>query len=333
MDTTRMGIGEGLDDAFVSCVKGIVEGEKEWRSSGGNELADLEPGRRQQTHELFDGADRVDLVGHSTPKYCYLKLGDWVLDPDAVERLASYLPKSVKIVRLIGCGTASTKEGRAAIAAFARFGLEAYGTLNKVYTTHFDREGVKRGIEGPPLLGISPADGRGEVPTSARGRLRGLLGWLRRGARWAGAALHGLSLRVVSANEAPRSRISRLLRPERTAMPGLLTEPLLTFEIASGEETWTLEILFDFEYARFYASGSSVAEQSLVYEIRGSGWAARTPLEVYLGRAPGGVTLRQRHDEAGDRCGGVPSGRHRDNEPPILNGISLAGAKDHERAA
>jgi hypothetical protein len=290
-------------DSFQQCVKHVVDGETDWPAASGGDRAEVEAQRRRLARELFDGAEVVDLVGHSTPRSCCLRLGDWVLDPAEAARLASYMPKSVKIVRLIGCSTATTEEGRAAAAAFARGGLQAFGTLNRVYTTHFDRNGVKRGIEAPPLLGFFP-DGRGSFhtsgPTADGGRARGPLAWVRRGAWWVIAVLHGLFLRVLRAHGTPRSRISGLLRSEGVAMPGLLTDPLLTFAIASGAETWTLEILFDFEYARFYSSASSAAERDLVYEIRGSGWIARTPLEAYLERAPRGVTLIQRHDEAGD---------------------------------
>jgi hypothetical protein len=340
-----MGIGEGLGDAFMDCVKGIVDGEREWRSSNADEIADREAERRRLAYELFDGADRVDLVGHSTPRLCYLKLGDWVLDAAAAERLASYLPKSVKVVRLIGCATASTAEGRAAIAAFARFGLQAYGTLNKVYTTHFDRSGVKRGIEGPALLELLPG-GRGAGPGTASGRggLGALLRWLRRGARWATAALRGRLLRLLSGSAAPHAQISRLLGPAGIPMPGLLTDPLLTFEIASGESNeacWVLEILFDFEHARFYARGGAAAEREVIYEIRGAGWIAKTPLESYLERAPPGVALLHRDAEAGDRCGRVPRavgrggdrGGDRGGEPPAAGGSTPAGAGEHERAA
>ena len=88
-------------------------------------------------------------------------------------------------------------------------------------------------------------------------------------------------------------------------MPGLLTEPLLTFEVKSGWKTWTLEILFDFEHARFYSSTSSVRRRERVYKIRGFGRVAKTLLEAYLELAPEGVKLISRHEEAGDRGGPI----------------------------
>jgi hypothetical protein len=323
-------------DPFSQYVKQVVTGEKDWPAAGGADPAVVEAERRRLAQELFDGIELVDLVGHSTPRGCCLKLGDWVLTPDEAARLASYLPKTVKAVRLIGCKTVSTDEGRAAAAAFTQYGMEAYGTLNKVYTTHFDAAGVKRGAEGPPLLGFYP-EGRDSWPppmgTPGSGRrplaLRILLlvGWVialpilgplwlvARLARLMRAAICwlywcGYRRQVVRRSTAPgdpRARIAELLRAEGEPMPGLLTEPLLVFEVASGSETWTLEILFDFEHARFYTGASSAAERHRVYAVRGFGWIAKTPLEAYLERAPAGVTVTSRHEEAGDRCGRVPA--------------------------
>jgi hypothetical protein len=295
-------------DPFQRYVKQLVDGEKDWHAASSIDRAEIEAQRRSLAQELFDGTELVDFVGHSTPRSCCLKLGDWVLTPEEAARLASYMPKSVKAVRLIGCSTATTQEGRAAAIAFTQCGLQAYGTLNKVYTTHFDERGVKH-VGGPPLVGFLP-DGRGGHTISDGAPELGLTGpiaWLRRAAWWTIAVLYWIFLRLLPARREPRAQIARLLRPEGAAMPGLLTEPLLAFELASGAETWTLEILFEFEYARFYASGSSAAERDRVYEIRGAGRLAKTPLELYLERAPRGLVRIHRHEEAGDRCGRIPA--------------------------
>ena len=232
-------------------------------------------------------------------------LGEWVLNPAEAERLGSYLPKSVKIVRLIGCGTASTADGRAAITAFTRCGLEAYGTLQKVYTSHFDRDGVRRGVQGPPLIGFFP-DGRGPVTIGAPPEPR-TFDRLRRGAAWLLAVVLELWLRVVAARRPANQRVAALLHPDGSAMPGLLTAPLLTFEIDSGQRTWTLEILFDFECARLYADDGADEHRHVVYAIRGHGTRGKTPLERYLSRAPSGISVLHRHGEAMDRCARVPS--------------------------
>ncbi|HEY0989312.1 MAG TPA: hypothetical protein VGD80_19720, partial [Kofleriaceae bacterium] len=102
-----------------------------------------------------------------------------------------------------------------------------------------------------------------------------------------------------------------------SAMTGLLTEPLFVFGVASRSGMWTLEILFDFESARFYASAGAAGGRDLVYKIHGFGQFAKTPLEAYLERGPRGITLISRHEEAGNRCDGVP---------PRGNGGGRAGA-------
>ena len=309
-------IGIPSPDPFGDYIKAIVDGEKIWPASGGDDLEELEVRRRRLAHEIFAGAELVDLVGHSTPINCYLKLGDWVLDPAGAERLASFLPKSVKIVRLIGCSTASTVAGRAAAVALTRSSVVAYGTLNKVYSTHFDKDGVKKVPGAPPLRGFFPAEREclpAELPTSSdmadRSRSRGLLPWLGRGTWRALSGLYRVFIRLLPEQWTLRSRIWGLLHSNGESMPGLLTEPLCSFAIASRSGDWMLEILFDFEHARFYPSGSSAEARDLVYGIRGFGRAAKTPLEAYLERGPRGVTLKKRHEEAGDRCAGaLPKG-------------------------
>jgi hypothetical protein len=300
-------IGMKVDDRFGECIRRIVEGERDWPSAAGNDASEIEARRQELAQELFEGAELVDLVGHSTPIKCCLKLGDWVLDSVAAERLASFLPGSVQIVRLIGCCTASTEEGRAAVAAFTQRCREAYGTLNKVYSTHFSKNGLKKGIGAPPMRGFFPAASALDPHPPLRGareeqRSRGLLVWSGRRPWKAILRLYRRIRRLLPSREDPRPRILGLLHPEITSMPGLLTEPLLVFKVTSRSVTWTLEILFDFEHARFYASLGAAEDRDLTYQIRGFGQVAKTPLEAYLERGPRGVTLIDRHEEAGDRC-------------------------------
>lgn len=337
---TTIAIQVGPTDAVQREIKEIIKVEVEVSLPSASNTAEVEAQRRQQVHALFDGAERVDLVGHSTPIKRYLKLDGWVLDPREAEILASYMPASVKTVRLIGCATA-TKEGGKALEAFTRSGLSAYGTLNKVYTTHFDKQGVKpRGNGEPGLRGFLPRDLERPSPPATRPATEASsppaaeassppvsrtyapdlaathrarltvprpLAWLGRCLWWVNATpfamLRWLSLRLFATHEAPHRWILRLLRVRSIAMPGLLTEPLLTFEIASGGKTWSLEILFDYEYARFYSSADSAARRDRVYEIRGFGRVAKTLLEAYLEAAPRGIKLIRRHEEAGERGG------------------------------
>lgn len=295
-------------DPFQIAIAKIVEGEKEWSPSIDKTWTTIDSQREQQAKELFADAKQVDLVGHSTPIQHYLKLGDWVLDPLAAARLASYMPSSVESVRLIGCETA-TQQGASAIEVFARSGRSAYGTINNVYITHFDKRGVKRGIEEPGLKEYLPVTGQPRpvvAPPVSHPVVQKTLTTIKHYASALSAlpaTLRWLCLRLSANRKIPHRWVRWLLGPQGTAMPGLLTEPLLTLQIPSGQRTWTLEILFDFKYARYYSSTDSEAEWQRVYKIRpGSKQAMKTLLEAYLETAPNGVEVRTRHEEAGNRC-------------------------------
>src|SRR5262249_33144622 len=84
-----------------------------------------------------------------------------------------------------------------------------------------------------------------------------------------------------------------------------------------------LEILFDFECARFYAGVGTAGDQNLVYKVRGFGQLTKTPLEAYLERGPRGVTLIDRHEEAGDRCDDVPRAGNRSGRTSHLSSLVI----------
>ena len=316
-----MAIGNN-HDAFHDGVKKLVDGEREVSAGGGNDAADVEAQRKQLMHQLFDGAEVVDLVGHSSPKRGYLRLDKWTLTPDEAARLASYMPPSVKSVRLIGCATAGTRDGREAVEALTRSGrLSASGTLNKVYLHHFDRNGVKRDRGRPPLKEfrpLEPAEPSPARPAAVRTYAPGVTAprharltvprpvvWLGRCALTVAlapyAVLWWLFRRIVARRGIPIQWIKQYLSLRSTPMPGLLTDPLLTFELTSGSKTWTLQILFDFEYARLYSSTDPLAKRERVYKIRrGFGRVGKTVLEKYLALTRPGVQLRFSHPEAGE---------------------------------
>jgi hypothetical protein len=99
-------------------------------------------------------AKTLDLVGHSTPGKSLLSLGDWVLDSANpvvtafFRELADHevLPRlGVFAMRLLGCETARTDDGRATICALADLlGVEVYGTRSLIYSAHYDAHGFKR---------------------------------------------------------------------------------------------------------------------------------------------------------------------------------------------
>lgn len=327
---TATAIEAAPEDDFQQEVKQIVGGVKAWDDAAATEEDAIAAQRRAQVQTLFDGAEVVDLVGHSTPINGYLKLGDWTLAPSEATRLCAYLPASVKSVRLIGCATARTEAGRAAVEAFARGGRAAFGTVNKVYTTHFDRDGVKRGGGGPPLTQVRATAGAAPIaeppPPKAtapvrtyapavtlspdtRAFLHKVFALVTLPFRRLFAAL-GWSLRVpLLLKRFPRHWIPRLLSPFAVRMPGLLTEPLLVYRITAGHKRYQLEILYDFEYARFYRLDGPPARRDLVYKIRGWGHVAKTLLETYLEIQPKGIELVSRHAEAGTRGGPLAASR------------------------
>lgn len=316
-------IGMGTDkDRFHDGVRTTVDGEREFTAAGGGDSAEIAAQRRQLMHRLFDGAEVVDLVGHSSPKLGYLRLDKWILTPDEAARLASYLPSSVKRVRLIGCSTARTRTGREAVEALTRSGrLSAVGTLNVVYVRHFDRNGLRRTGDRPPLKEFRPAGSAAPPPArpaAVRTYAPGVVAahharlTVPRPVVFVGrcalsvallpyAVLWWMFRRIAARGEVPIRRILRHLSLRSTPMPGLLTDPLLTFEIRSGSKIWTLQILFDFEYARLYSSTDPPEKRERVYKIRrGLGRVGRTLLEKYLALARPGVKLLDSHPEAGE---------------------------------
>lgn len=310
------------NDSFHNGFRKVVDGEREVSAVRGNDVTDVEAQRKQLMHQLFDGAQVVDLVGHSSPKMGYLRLDRWILTPDEAARLASYMPPSVKCVRLIGCATAATRNGREAVEAVTRSGrLSASGTLNKVYLHHFDRNGVKRDRGRPPLKEfrpLGPTEPSPARPVTVRTYAPGVTAarharltvprpvvWLGRCALTVALAPYAvfwwLFRRIAARRGIPIRRIMQYLSLRSTPMPGLLTDPLLTFALTSGSKTWTLQILFDFEYARLYSSTDPVEKRERVYKIRrGFGRVGKTVLEKYLALARPSVQLRFSHPEAGE---------------------------------
>jgi hypothetical protein len=147
------------------------------------------------------------------------------------------------------------------------------------------------------------------------------------------AVLLWLVHRLFAKPEVPHRWISWLLSPVSTAMPGLLTEPLLIYEIKAGREIWTLEILFDFECARFYSSTDSDAKKERVYKIRGSARDAKTMLEAYLpetalrgAEVKDRVALRRRHEEAGERGGSLEPSPIETRAPGEVGKLSRSGS-------
>src|SRR5262249_43053654 len=89
----------------------------------------------------------------STASSGLLVLGDWVIDAarPAVSAFfrgladADVLPRlQIDAVRLLGCRTADTAEGRTTILALSEIlGVEVYGTAHLLYDAHYDANGFR----------------------------------------------------------------------------------------------------------------------------------------------------------------------------------------------
>jgi hypothetical protein len=95
----------------------------------------------------------LDLIGHSRAAASLLTLGDWVIDA-ATPSVAAFfreladhdiLPRlGIHALRLLGCGTADTGQGRATICALSDIlGLEVYGTNHLLYDAHYGPHGFR----------------------------------------------------------------------------------------------------------------------------------------------------------------------------------------------
>jgi hypothetical protein len=95
----------------------------------------------------------LDLIGHSTMPQALLQLGDWVIDArdpgvmGVFAGLAALVPElAIDGVRLLGCNTATTAEGRETIVALAEcLGIEVFGVAGPISPEHFDARGFDPG--------------------------------------------------------------------------------------------------------------------------------------------------------------------------------------------
>lgn len=102
------------------------------------------------------GRRTLDLLAHATPDRL-LQLGSTVLDPRrpgvrrVFEEMArdSVLPRlGIHEVRLLGCETAMSRAGQAAIRALTEIlGVRVVGTTRPLYAAHFDATGLRARYE------------------------------------------------------------------------------------------------------------------------------------------------------------------------------------------
>jgi hypothetical protein len=235
----------------------------------------------------------VDLICHSTASDHYLRLNRWVVrwDDQTVsdyfngEGKARFRELDVKWLRLIGCGTATTKRGWETIRQIASaLGIEVFGTTELVYAGDFDGSGyVGVQLVGSGDRAFRPSPARAPAGTvSAKPRLA-----LPRAARVDNAAFDLSGLQPMPANafragarakahglrvEVPdhwRDELPRLVRCSPAwELPGLLTTPLMELFVPSrsdGSSMSKVEILFQHELVRVHVRGR---RHPLVYRVK-----------------------------------------------------------------
>jgi hypothetical protein len=98
------------------------------------------------------GSRTLDLLGHSTARG-HLRLGDWVIDGADPEVAAwcrglagrgALVRLGISAVRLLGCCTAGTADGRATVVGLAALlGVEVHGATQLLHAGHYDERGFR----------------------------------------------------------------------------------------------------------------------------------------------------------------------------------------------
>ena len=136
--------------------------------------------RLRGCHRCVPGAERrtLDLLAHATPDRL-LQLGTSVLDPRRpdVRRLFQEMAQDevlpglgIHELRLLGCETALSRAGQAAIRALSDIlGVRVVGTVRPVYAAYFGATGLHARYEGMLCDADCLPDLRSQAARSRRG--------------------------------------------------------------------------------------------------------------------------------------------------------------------
>lgn len=242
-------ISEGADRE-LDAIRGTV---KELDNAAGHD----------QVIELLDDkaargarADTLDLIGHS--RLGMLVIGRWLID-DSPQTVATFrslirpvLDKlGIRQIRLLGCSTAATERGWAAIRKIATAtGRDVFGTKRYISKNDYDRGGF---ISDAALAGtVGPQPQRADF-----------VGFLTSAA--SAVSLDAVELNagprltndhpILPVNEAIASKMLALVDGTRSwVLPGLLSEPGPIVLWSVGNTIHRLEILFDHHVVRGYGA-------------------------------------------------------------------------------
>jgi len=222
----------------------------------------------------------LDLIGHSTPGGSLLALGGWAIDAASATVRAFFrelaelevLPRlGIGAVRLLGCQTAETAQGRATICKLSEIlGVEVLGTLQPLYSAHYDARGFQ---DGARHLLVSSHELRREPDETA-----GAIGSPR-------AARHPRLLdidalpssplathpppwpRRIATAAAARDLLRLVRRSAGAQMPGLSASPSCEIALPSAKPGWyyRMEVLLACELVRVYPDGTHLP--GIVYPV------------------------------------------------------------------
>ncbi|HLL21708.1 MAG TPA: hypothetical protein VK427_06240 [Kofleriaceae bacterium] len=219
----------------------------------------------------------LDLIGHATANGALLSLGDFVIDTSNPVVTAFFreladldvLPRlGIHAVRLLGCKTADTAQGKTTICTLSDIlGLEVYGTTGLVFSAHYGPTGFSddwrflligasdlRPMLRDPVQAArsAPYDRALDVDALAAVPL--------------GAGAAGCPRRVAD-DRIARNILRLVRRREGAVMPGLLAMPSCEIAIPSTKAGLyhVAQVVLDGAYVRVYPEG--VSKSGVLYPV------------------------------------------------------------------
>lgn len=222
------------------------------------------------------GTRSLDLIGHSTPGTSLLTLGDWVIDANTRQVTAFFrelaeqdvLPRlGIVALRLLGCETAETRQGRATMRALSDIlGIEVYGTRTLIYAAHYDKHGFSEDARHVLIAASDLRRDAFELPHRELGEPYDRVLDI--------DALPALPLRSgpsvpcrLATADAARAIIRLVRRNAGLRVTGLLAAPSCEIALPSArpDRFHLAQVLFEGEYLRVYPDGDG--EPGVVFPV------------------------------------------------------------------